>query len=390
MTPRSELADIEWLTGSEAGAILAELAEDAGPIHTVADRLRKALSPARSHLVLEQVELRRRAAAKFTHAQQIFFTRTGLEQATDEWVARYKAERFGKYGRVADLCCGIGGDLMALSRCVNVSGIDRDPVCAHFARVNSGSSVRVIDVGETNFDAVDAWHIDPDRRATGRRTTSPEHFEPNLATVAQMLSHQAHAAVKLAPATKPPAEWIEHCELEWISRDGECKQLVAWHGDLATSRGQRRATILSSIAGKPIRTIIGLPNQQPRLVTRPDRYVYDVDPAVIAARLNGAIAAQQGLSALGTGPTYLTGAQRRNDGALACFEVMEVIPMRARTLAQYLQSRSIGQLEIKTRGVDIDPEKLRRDLKLRGANHATLLITPVAGRPTAIVARRVT
>ena len=33
---------------------------------------------------------------------------------------------------------------------------------------------------------------------------------------------------------------------------------------------------------------------------------------------------------------------------------------------------SIGQLEIKKRGVDIDPEKLRRDLKLRGDNAATL------------------
>jgi hypothetical protein len=35
------------------------------------------------------------------------------------------------------------------------------------------------------------------------------------------------------------------------------------------------------------------------------------------------------------------------------------------------------------------PEKLRRELKLRGDNAATLLITKVAGRPTAILAHRV-
>ena len=45
-------------------------------------------------------------------------------------------------------------------------------------------------------------------------------------------------------------------------------------------------------------------------------------------------------------------------------------------------------LEIKKRGVDIDPEKLRRDLKLRGDNAATLLITRIAGRATAILAMR--
>ena len=40
-------------------------------------------------------------------------------------------------------------------------------------------------------------------------------------------------------------------------------------------------------------------------------------------------------------------------------------------------------------GVDIDPERLRRSLKLRGDNAATLLITPVAGRAAAIVAQRI-
>jgi hypothetical protein len=389
MTHPAELADIEWLTGREAGAILDDLAEDEAPLHTAADRLRKILSAARSHLVLEQVELRRRGAAKFTGAAQLFFTRTGLEQATDEWVARYKAERFEAGGPVADLCCGIGGDLMAFARRGAALGVDRDPVSAHFAAVNSGAAVQVLDVGEFGFESMAAWHIDPDRRSSGRRTTSLEFFEPNREAIEQMLLRGLNAAVKLAPGTKPPAEWQDRCEFEWISRDGECKQLVAWQGELAKAAGLRRATVLSARDGKAVRSVIGLPDQLIPVVEKPDRFVFDVDPALTAARLTGVLAAERELRCLDHGPTYLTGSQAIDDAAMACFEVLEVLPLRIRSLAQVLRARGVGRLEIKKRGVDIDPESLRRDLQPRGSNAMTLVITPVAGRPTVILAERV-
>ncbi len=359
-------------------------------------------------MLLEQVELRRRAAAKFTHAERLYFTRLALEQSTDEWVAHYKASRFAtpRAGAspapmVADLCCGIGGDLMALSRIATAIGIDRDPVAAHLAAVNGGVTVRCIDVVDFGFDDIGAWHIDPDRRPAGRRTTSLEWCQPNVATIEQLLARVPHAAVKLAPATIVPAGWAERCELEWISRDHECKQLVAWHGNLAIAPGQRRATILfsssrivprehnSAARGLAPRTLTGHPHQSIPLVGKPDRYVFDVDPAVLAARLTGALAAEHRLAALGAGPTYLSGPRTIDDAALACFEVVDILPLQTRRLAQYLRERSIGQLEIKKRGVDVSPEKLRRDLKLRGSNAATLLIAPIAGRPNAILAHRV-
>src|SRR5262245_51813557 len=90
----NDLADYQWLTGDEAGRLLAALATDPLPLHTAVARLRRNLSAARAHLIIEQVELRRRAAEKFTHADQMFFTRTALEQATDEWTAAYKAKHF--------------------------------------------------------------------------------------------------------------------------------------------------------------------------------------------------------------------------------------------------------------------------------------------------------
>jgi hypothetical protein len=383
MTTCSDLADYEWLTGSEAGAILAELADDKTPLHTAITRLRGRFTTAQTHLLLEQTELRRRATAKFTQAHQMFFTRIGLEQATDEWVATYKASRISQRAArftpavFADLCCGIGGDLKALTANGSAIGID------------TGAPVHTVDIATFDLKSATAFHIDPDRRPAGRRTTSLEWCEPNIATIDALLTQVPNAAIKLAPASEVPTDWSARCELEWISRNRECRQLVAWHGSLALAPGQHRATILPAACGLAQRTIIGHPKQPIPITNTPNRYVYDIDPAVLAAKLKGVLAAGHNLSALSAGSTYLTNDHAITDPALACFAVEEVMPFRTDKLAKHLAAHNIGQLEIKKRGIDLDPDKLRRTLKLRGNNSATLLITPITGRATAILAQRV-
>jgi hypothetical protein len=395
----TDVADYVWLTGDEASAVLDDLANDSTPLHALVARLRGTFSAEKTHLLLEQVDLRLRASAKFTRAAQMYFTRVGLEQATDEWIAAYKAERFptlrGEIGpsngpsAIADLCCGIGGDLSAFAAFAPTFGVDRNPIASHFASVNSGAPVQAIDVADLDLDDVSALHIDPDRRPSGHRTTSLEFCEPGLATLERLVERVPNAAVKLAPATRVPDDWTQRCELEWISRDRECRQLVAWHGGLAQSPGQRRATILAAASHLSPRTVVGEPNRPVSVVQQVERYIFDVDPAVLAAHLKGVLAAEHALLALAEGPTYLTGPQPIADAALACFEVDDILPFDPRMLARYLVERSIGKLEIKKRGVEIDPEKLRRELKLRGDNAATLLLSRIGGRSMAVVALRI-
>jgi hypothetical protein len=400
MSVYSDVADYQWLTGDEAAEFLRELAATEMPLHTAVARLRQHLSPERTHLLVEQVELRRRAAAKFAAAGRMFFTRIGLEQATDEHVARYKASRFATQRAgassppaIADVCCGIGGDLLALANVGSVIGVDRDPIAAHFAAHNTGAVVHCADVTQFDFSRIDAFHIDPDRRAAGPRTTSIDTCQPNRVVIEQFLRRVPHAAVKLAPATRVPATWAERCELEWISRGGECRQQVAWHGNLAHAPGQLRATILAknppSACDLSMRTLLGPPNQPVPVTSQIDEFVFDVDPAVFAGHLQGALAAEHNLTALAHGASYLTGPAPICDAALQCFRVADLLPLRVQSLARYFRDRGVGQLEIKQRGVDAEPEKLRRELKLRGDHAATLLITTIADRHAAIVAHRV-
>jgi hypothetical protein len=61
------------------------------------------------------------------------------------------------------------------------------------------------------------------------------------------------------------------------------------------------------------------------------------------------------------------------------------LPYDTKRLRTYVRDRGIGTLTIKKRGVGIIPEALRRDLRPRGGNEATLVVTRMQGRATVLV-----
>ncbi len=395
--------DYQWLVRPEAAELLQVAATWLRPTPAQVAALRRQCSAQRVHLVLEQAALRQKAQAKFAAAARMFFTPVLLEQASDEVLAAYKAQCVWQSGAgpVFDLCCGIGGDLLSLAARGDVVGIDRNPLAAILARANLSAvqdalgdpprqcEVRVGDVREIDVADCDAWHIDPDRRPKGFRTTHVDLHEPPSEVIDQLLDQNPNAAVKLAPAARMSDAWVERASLEWISRDRQCRQLVAWFGRLAREPGRRRATILGKTA-EPLRTLVGDEQPDPPIARQIGRYVLEPDAAVLAARLCGALAAEHRLHAVAPHVAYWTGDRPIEDPALACFEVLDVLPFDVKQLKSLLGSLDVGRLEIKKRGVELDPTALRRQFDLKGRHEATLLVTRIAGRATAILARRVT
>jgi hypothetical protein len=393
----ADLSDCRWLVSAEAVPWLAAAAQTGGSLTTKTKVLRRDLSPARAHLVLEQVELRRRAAVKFARADEMFFTPRALEQATSETVAGWKAARFaslsGNDGAsgLADLCCGIGGDLLALAGQASAVGVEREKILALFAQANlaacglNSSHVRCQDVREFSVTGFAAWHIDPDRRTARGRVAQPAFAEPGIEDLEKLLKSKPHAAIKLAPAARAPQDWNEQCEREWISERGECKQQVAWFGGLARNPGNCRATVLGR--DKP-RTLVGQVDVRPAVLDAPGRFVYEPDAAVLAAGLSGALAAMHGIAALGSETGYLTGDAAIRDPALAAFELLEFAPFDRKRLKTMLRGRNIGRPEIKKRGFDLDLERLQRELRGAGGEPGVILLTPIAGKVLVILARR--
>ena len=165
-------------------------------------------------------------------------------------MAAYKASQFPVHSRIADLCCGIGGDLIAMAARCEVVGVDHDPISALLAETNvsmhgfSTARVYCTDVTEQPLSEFSAWHIDPDRRSGNHRTTKIEYQLPSWSMIEDLVAHCPHAAIKLAPAAELPENVARAAELEWIGSRRQCKQLLVRYGDLARYPGRRTATIV--------------------------------------------------------------------------------------------------------------------------------------------------
>ena len=392
---------------AELGALLTpeglRLLDATGGIRTTAEaaaavsRLRAAgHSPDLVSAVVSQARLRVKAEAKFgPFAERMLFTRAGLEQATRLSVAARHAARFRAAGcaRVADLGCGIGGDALGLAALgIEVDAVDTDEVTAAIAAYNLapfGSQVRVHHGTAEAFDtsAVDAVWLDPARRTAGHSETSrlaAHEWSPSLEWVFA-LAGRMPAGVKLGPAFDRDALPAD-AEAQWISVDGSTIELVVWTGALARPGVHRAAMV---VRGEATHELTAAADAADEPVRDLGAFVHEPDGAVIRARLIGEVARELDAGMLAPGMAYLTGDAAVTSPFVSSFRVREQLPSDVKGLAKALRERGIGTLEIKKRGVDVDPAALRTKLKLKGEASATLLITRIGSKRLTLLADRV-
>ncbi|MBZ3907440.1 class I SAM-dependent methyltransferase [Streptomyces griseiscabiei] len=355
----------------------------------VATRLRRDHPVELVSAALGQARLRQRAVVKFgaADADRMFFTPNGVEQSTRTSVATYRAERMRALGvtSVADLCCGIGGDAIALARAgIRVLAVDRDPLTAAVARANADAlglagliEVREADVTEVETAGYDAVFVDPARRSSGRgRIFDPEAYSPPLSWAVATALKAPRAALKIAPGIPHEAVPAE-AEAEWISDGGDVKEAVLWFGTGA--EGAVRATLLPgprSLRGR------GLPDPEVRPV---GRYLYEPDGAVIRAHLVAEVAEELAGGLIDPTIAYVTADEHRPVPYATAYEITDQLPFNVKKLKALLREREVGILTVKKRGSAVEPEELRRKVKPQGRRSATVFMTRVAGAPTMLI-----
>lgn len=376
----------------ELGAI-----DSADEVARTVSRLRaQGLSPDVVSAVVGQARLRTRARVKFDgFADRMLFTRAGLEQATRLSVGARHAGRFRDAGlrRVADLGCGIGGDALALAGIgLEVLAVDADETTAALAAYNLApfadtATVRHARAEDVALDDVDGVWLDPARRTAGHSETvrvPAGEWSPSLDWVFA-LSQRLPAGIKLGPAFDR-ALIPDDAEAQWISVDGSTIELVVWTGALARP-GIRRAALV--IRGDGAAELTATSDAEDAGVRPLGAFVHEPEGAVIRARLIGEVARRLDAGMLAPGIAYLTSDAEITSPFVQSFRVREELPFDTKGLARALRERDIGTLEIKKRGVDVDPAVLRRQLKLRGTQTATLILTRAGTSRVALLADRV-
>lgn len=395
---------------SELRALLTpeglELLDDLGPIAQVADvaravsRLRAAgHSPDLVSAVVGQAHLRSKAEAKFgPFAARMLFTRAGLEQATRLGVAARHAQRLRRAGvsRVSDLGCGIGGDALAFTGAgLEVVAVDADEVTSAIAAYNlapfgESATVRHGIAQENVPDASDgatAIWMDPARRTQGHgdtRRVSSDEYSPPLDWAFEVAS-RIPTGIKLGPGHDRDALPAD-AETQWVSADGSVVELVVWTGILARE-GVRRSALV--IRGDEFHELTAAADAEDAPVRELGAFLHEPDGAVIRARLIGDVARSLDAGMLDEKIAYLTSDAALTSPFVQSFRVREVLPANPKSINAALKAHGIGTLEIKKRGMDVDPAAFRKKLSLRGDASATLILTRMGAQRRAILADRV-
>ncbi|RUP85837.1 class I SAM-dependent methyltransferase [Dermabacter sp. HSID17554] len=378
---------------------------------------------------LTQSRLRAKAREKFgDFAGSMLFTAHGLEQATRLEVAAHHAARFRDAGvqSVADLGCGLGGDTIAKAGLgLGVLGVECDEETAAFATVNvrpfPNARIELGRAEDFDFSRVDAAWFDPARRETRRGRTArmhdPEEAAPPLSFVRAAAEQIGAVGAKLAPAIDHE-HLVEGTETQWVSWRGQVLEACMYFGPLARRVGDGKLAVPGEATVGPSGAlpegavitrstlVLGSDGGPAQLV--PDScdeaelrnppvgevgaFLWEPDGAVIRSGLLGTLARKLGAHTIEESIAYLS-SDVASEAALSsplarAFRVREVMPFTVKKIAARLRELEVGTLEVKKRGMDIDPARLRKDLKLdrRAPGSATLIATRAGGQRVAIIA----
>jgi hypothetical protein len=241
----------------------------------------------------------------------------------------------------------------------------------------------------------------------------PADYTPPWSWLRSLLESR-DAAAKVAPGI--PHELVPvGVEAEWVSWEGEVKEAALWSGSLATPGVPRRATLLragsgvlpESLTTAPLGGAGGgaapvsgavvsqpgatahtlIPTGATPAVGPPGRWLHEPDGAVIRAGLVAEAAELIDGSLLDPTIAYITTDADAESPYTRCWEIEATLPFSLKRLRAALRERGVGRLDVKKRGSAIDPEQLRRDLRLRGDEHAVVVLTRIGGAPSVILCR---
>jgi THUMP domain-like len=376
---------LELLESAEGSELLGWLAArgpvTAGEELAVGERLRERFATDLVVAAIAQHELRERARAKFAEPERLLFTRDGLEQASSEPVARHRAARYAGFPLVADLCTGIGGDLVALANGRAALAVDLDPVHLRMALRNARAlgatevAGACADVRHLRLDRLPPVFVDPARRTGGRRLPAGTS-EPPLGWCLALAEHVAEVGIKAAPGLPldlVPAGW----EVELIADGHDLKEAVLWSPAMATT--SRRATVLpgghSLVAGPGA----SLP------VRGPGCFLLDPNPAVTRAGLVEELGRELDAWKIDGRVGFLSADHPMATPFGRPLAVEASLPWNLKRLRAVLRARQAGAVEIRKRGSAVDVEDLRRRLDLRGDRRLTVVLTRVLDQPWALV-----
>ncbi|MBX7135905.1 MAG: hypothetical protein K1X67_24820 [Fimbriimonadaceae bacterium] len=280
---------------------------------------------------------------------------------------------------VADLTCGIGGDLIALARVGRATGFELDPERAECARHNlcvHGLEARVR--VESCLDHLHEFRYafaDPARRVGGRRSTDIADFQPDPHMIAAAMRDMELGGIKLSPLLPDTVLASFGGRVEFLSFAGECREALVWLGRRAGEPG----TYAVWTDGSRVEVLPS--TDPPPHEDQAMAMIAEADPSAIRAHALGNF----GCAALGDSNGYLTGDEIPPSVWLRRYEVLFDGPWRPKTIQAELQRLGAKVTSVKTRTKGAEVEEASKKLKPAGPKPVVLILYPVGPKVRAAI-----
>lgn len=363
---------LTWIVGGEGAELLRHVATllGSGDPLSVGSALREdGIAHGRAAALTSLAATRLRARERYVDADRLLFTSELLQQASHPAVATHRADRFAGGGPVVDLCCGAGGDALAIAADgTQVLALDRDPAACLLAAYNldaRGHRSWVIQGDVTAAPVLPGplVHIDPARRAGGRRLRGLVEYHPPLPRVLPFLRASSGAAITVSPGIDlDDPDLPGDGELEFVQVGADLVEAVIWLGDLRRDRTAATATLLGPDGDLVASLAREAPSDHLR-VGDPGEWLVESAPAVVRARLHDEVGASIGARRLAEHRALLTTAEQPDPSPLyRSWRIEAVLPARAKDVRGWLRDAEELPVEIAVHGLDVDPERFVRQL----------------------------
>lgn len=299
------------------------------------------------------------------------------QQATPQLVAEYRAQLIKDFGAatVHDVTCSVGSEGASIRKQqLSWIGSDLDRVRLAMAQANLADANVLLCQADAlqPISSADVIVADPARRANGRRITDPAKLLPPLPDLVE-----AHRGRELAVKCAPGIDYSEWSGLvSVVSLDGGVKETCLYTEGFGS--GIREAVVLRADGS---REIVRSDEPDDTTVAEPGTWMIEPDGAIIRAGLVRHWAHRHKLWMVDPHIAFLTGDEL--PAATSGFRFLEAVPFKR--LKAALANYQPGALEILVRGVDVNPDQLRKKMKLKGHRQMAVLIARTGNSPTAYI-----
>ena len=350
--------------------------------------------------ILEQVHLQIKGKLKFPRANLMKFSRDGLAQASSKYLAEYRTwkmkSKLKEINNSLDICCGIGGDTIAMALRWKVFAVDKDENVINIAKHNlkaynlennvefiQGDVVKLVDDVEfiKKIKDVDCIFFDPGRRSKEKRTVKIEEYQPPLSFVEQLQEISPNICVKISPGAD--LNRIKYdCDIEVVSYKGEVKEIMLWFGGFKID--SNKSQILATKLPEKI-TLVKAEQKLDVKSSNLKKYLYEPDPAFIKAYLIEDLANKFKLTLINDKIAYLTGDESIDTPLLKKYLVKKVSNIEYKEINYSLSKLNIGKVDFKSRGVNIDLRNIHKKIHGNGRDKGLVIFTKIDGKKQAII-----